>query len=153
KVPRDLETIVLKAIAREPERRYQTAGDLADDLHRFLADRPIRARRISRAERVLRWCKRNPLMAGLSAAGVVLLVVLGAGSVMTSLLRHERDKALASQARAERAERDLKILEHLSRAAALRRSGASGQRFQCLDEIAQTLQLDLSEDQRHQLRI
>jgi serine/threonine protein kinase/WD40 repeat protein len=153
KVPRDLETIVLKAIAREPERRYQTAREMADDLHRFLADRPIRARRISRAERVVRWCRRNPILGGLSAAVAVLLVVLGAGFVVTTLLRHERDNALRSQARAERAEQDLKILEHLSQAAALRRSGTGGQRFKCLDGIAEALQLGPSEELRQKLRI
>jgi len=146
KVPRDLETIVLKAIAREPERRYQTAGELADDLRRFLADRPIRARRISRVERVLRWCRRNPVVAGLSAALAVLLVVLGVGFVVTSLVRQERDKA-------QRAEQKAKIFSHLWQATALRRSGAGGQRFKCLDEISQALQLNPSKELRHQLRI
>jgi WD40 repeat protein len=151
KVPLDLETIVLKAIAREPERRYQTAGEMGDDLHRFLADRPIRARRVSRAERILRWCRRNPILAGLSAAVAVLLVVLGVGFVVTGLLRHERDKALENLMRAERAEREVKILSHLWQATALRRSGAGGQRFQCLDEIRQALQLNPSPELRQQL--
>jgi serine/threonine protein kinase/WD40 repeat protein len=153
KVPLDLETIVLKAIAKEPERRYQTAGDLAEDLHRFLADRPIRARRISRTERILRWCRRNPVMAGLSAAVAVLLVVLGAGFVVTRLVSHERDIALDNQKRAEIAERNFAILSHLSEATARRRSGAGGQRFQCLDEIRQALQWKPSDDWRRKLRI
>jgi serine/threonine protein kinase/WD40 repeat protein len=153
KVPRDLETIVLKAIAREPERRYQTASDLADDLARFLAGRPIQARRVSRTERVLRWCLRNPVLAGLSAAVAVLLVVLGAGFVVTSLLRQERDKAFANQQRAERAEREVEFLWYLLQARSMRRSGGSGQRFQCLDRIGRALQLDPSEESRHQLRI
>jgi serine/threonine protein kinase/WD40 repeat protein len=153
KVPLDLETIVLKAITREPERRYQTAGEMAEDLHRFLADRPIRARRISRVERVLRWCRRNPVMAGLSAALAVLVLVLAAGSVVTNLLRHERDIARENQTRAERAERDFAILSHLSEAAARRRSGAGGQRFKCLDEIAQALQLNPPDELGRKLRI
>ena len=65
-IPRDLETIVLKAIAKEPARRYATAEQLAEDLRRFLADRPILARRISPAERAWRWCRRNPALAGAS---------------------------------------------------------------------------------------
>jgi serine/threonine protein kinase/WD40 repeat protein len=152
KVPRDLETIVLKAIAHEPARRYQTAGDLAEDLRRFLAYQPIRARRTSLTERAGRWCRRNPVVAGLSAVVAVLTVVLGVGFTVTGLLRQERDKALASQARAERAEQEVKMLSHLWQATALRRSGAGGQRFQCLDEIAQALESNPQEALRRQLR-
>ncbi|QDU20874.1 serine/threonine-protein kinase [Urbifossiella limnaea] len=79
-VPRDLETIVLKALAREPERRYATAGDMAADLRAFLDDRPIRARRESLTSRAARWCRRNPAVAGLSlttAAALLLAAVVG----------------------------------------------------------------------------
>src|SRR5205814_1812841 len=62
-IPRDLETIILKAIAKEPGRRYATATALAEDLRRFLADRPVLARRSTSAERVARWCRRNPAVA------------------------------------------------------------------------------------------
>jgi WD40 repeat protein/serine/threonine protein kinase len=74
RVPHDLETIVHKAIAREPGRRYPSAKALAEDLHRFLEGRPILARRVSPAERAWRWCKRNPWVAGLSAAFVLALL-------------------------------------------------------------------------------
>jgi serine/threonine protein kinase len=67
RIPRDLETIILKAIAKEPEQRYDSAADLAEDLRRFLADRPIRARRSAPWEHAWRWCRRNPLVASLSA--------------------------------------------------------------------------------------
>jgi serine/threonine protein kinase/WD40 repeat protein len=77
-VPCDLETIVLRAIAREPGHRYQTAGDLAADLHRFVEDRPVRARRVTAPERLWRWCRRDPRTASLVTA---LLVVLVAGLV------------------------------------------------------------------------
>ena len=82
-IPRDLETIVLKAMAREPARRYATAGAVAEDLDRFLADRPIRARRVSSWERAWRWSRRNPGLAGLSAA--LVLALLG-GTITASLL-------------------------------------------------------------------
>src|SRR5207302_1241412 len=59
-VPRDLETIVSKAIDKEPGRRYQTAGDLAEDLRRFLGDRPIQARRARTWEHMHKWVKRRP---------------------------------------------------------------------------------------------
>ena len=58
-VPRDLETIIEKAIAREPAHRYATAAALGDDLKRFVEDKAIKARRTSRAERLVRWCRHK----------------------------------------------------------------------------------------------
>jgi serine/threonine protein kinase len=74
-IPRDLETIVLKAVARDPDHRYQTAGEMAADLESFLQDRPIRARRARPTERLWRWCRRNRAIASLSAAAIVLALV------------------------------------------------------------------------------
>jgi WD40 repeat protein/serine/threonine protein kinase/tetratricopeptide (TPR) repeat protein len=74
-VPRDLETVVLKATARDPAHRYQSAAEMAEDLKRFVEDKPIRARRVSEVERLWRWCRRNPTMAGLAAALVLALLV------------------------------------------------------------------------------
>lgn len=68
RVPRDLETICLKAMAKSPSRRYATAQELADDLERYLRHESIYARPIGRMERLGRWCRRNPLAAGLLLA-------------------------------------------------------------------------------------
>jgi serine/threonine-protein kinase len=79
-VPRDLETIVLKAIEPDPARRYGSAGELAEDLRRFLEDRPIRARRASLVEQAGRWCRRNPALAGVTALAAALLIAVAAVS-------------------------------------------------------------------------
>ena len=75
-IPRDLETIVLKAIAVEPNARYQTSAELSEDLQRFLEDRPILARRASAAERLRRWARRNPAVASLSGIAASLLLIV-----------------------------------------------------------------------------
>jgi hypothetical protein len=75
-IPRDLETIVLKCLAKEPAERYATAEVLAEDLRRFLADRPIKARRSPWHERSWRWCRRNPAVASLLTLVAALLVTV-----------------------------------------------------------------------------
>jgi WD40 repeat protein/serine/threonine protein kinase len=99
KVPRDLETVVLKAIARDPAHRYQTPAEMAEDLKRFVEDRPIRARRVSEAERLWRWCRRNPGTAVLGAALTVVLVLATVASLLAAghFNRLRLNEALAAQ--------------------------------------------------------
>src|SRR5262245_19488373 len=73
KLPRDLQTICLKCLRKEPERRYGSAAALADDLHRFLAGEPVRARPISLAERGLKWANRNRAQAALVVGSLIVL--------------------------------------------------------------------------------
>jgi WD40 repeat protein/serine/threonine protein kinase len=93
-VPRDLETIVHKAIDKDPKQRYATAGALAEDLQRFIEDEPIQARRVSPTERVRRWCRRNPVVAGLTAA-LVLVFLVGFAGVIWKWQDAERQKKIA----------------------------------------------------------
>ncbi len=76
KIPKDLETICLKAMAREPASRYATAGELAEDLRRFLRDEPILARPVRLSEKTWRTIRRHPAVSALSAVVVVLLAIV-----------------------------------------------------------------------------
>jgi eukaryotic-like serine/threonine-protein kinase len=73
-VPRDLETVVLKAMAKEPVERYATAREFAADLARFLEDRPLLARRPSLAHRVRKWVKRNRALVAVGLAGLIVFL-------------------------------------------------------------------------------
>jgi WD40 repeat protein/serine/threonine protein kinase len=95
-LPRDLETIVRKATERDPAHRYATAGALAADLQHFLDDEPIHARPLGSAERLRRWCRRNPALAGTLAAALAFLIL---GTVVSSLFAVH---AFGEAARADR---------------------------------------------------
>jgi tetratricopeptide (TPR) repeat protein len=97
RLPRDLVTIIHKAMARDPADRYQTAEALAEDLRRFRDDRSILARRVRLPERAWRWCRRNPAITTLMAVLLALFLV-----VTGSYLRFERQQA---ERRAEAAQR------------------------------------------------
>ncbi len=102
-VPRDLETICLKCLRKEPRRRYATAAGLADDLGRFLNDEPIHARPVSLPGRVWRWCKRRPGWAAFFAATFLALAAL---AVTSTFFTHELSKELA---RTEETQHELQI--------------------------------------------
>ncbi len=108
--PRDLETIALKCLQKEPGRRYPRAADLAHDLERYLEGKPIRARRVGRAERAWKWAKRRP--AGAALLGTCLLLALGvAGAIPWHVHALHRS---AAEARAEALhERDASRRAHL----------------------------------------
>jgi WD40 repeat protein/serine/threonine protein kinase len=98
-VPAELETIVLKAMAKNPEERFATAQELAEDLRRFLEDKPIRAKRPSLRQRAVKWARRHKTV--VRAAFVVFLVVVAALVVSTALI-WEKNKELEQSLQRER---------------------------------------------------
>jgi tRNA A-37 threonylcarbamoyl transferase component Bud32/tetratricopeptide (TPR) repeat protein len=101
RIPRDLETICLKCMQKDPSRRYSTAEAVAEELGRCLAGEPIAARPVGRAERAVRWCRRKPLVAAWAAAAVLGLTfglaALTIGYVRTSMALRESRAAHAQE--------------------------------------------------------
>ncbi len=92
-IPKDLETIIQRATAFDPKNRFSSAADMAVDLQRFIFDQPIRSRRAGWVERTVRWCKRKPALASLTALAATLLCALLTVSTMSYLReRNQREK-------------------------------------------------------------
>ena len=113
-IPRDLETIVVKAISSQPSQRYPSAGELAADLRCYLEDRLIRARRATLVARTWRWCRRNRAVAALGAAAMLLLVAVavvasvGYARTHQALARAEVERT-RTKAQRERAEKNVHL--------------------------------------------
>jgi WD40 repeat protein len=104
-LPRDIETICLKCLAKEPSRRYASALELAEDLARFLDNRPILARPVGKAERIWRWSRRQPALAA-ALIGCVVILIGGVGGILWQLRQTNAAKSVAVQkARDEEAQR------------------------------------------------
>jgi tetratricopeptide (TPR) repeat protein len=96
-IPADLETVVLKALAKEPAERYATARELGDDLERWLRGAPVQARPVSRLSHLWRWCRRNRAVAGLATALIVLAIgaIIGLSIATAIIWREQRETKTA----------------------------------------------------------
>jgi WD40 repeat protein/predicted Ser/Thr protein kinase len=102
-VPRDLATICLRCLNKEPERRFATARDLSEELTRWLEGKPILSRQASRAEKAWRWCRRNPSIAAASSIALLSLLLLGIGAPIAAF-RINRERLVADAARKDEAQ-------------------------------------------------
>lgn len=104
-VDQDLETICMKCLEKEPDRRFQTAAEVADELKRFINGEPILSRPLGRPERFVRWCRRNPLVSSLSGLAavcvVVALVSLAVAYVKTDEARQQVESSLNETTKAQ----------------------------------------------------
>lgn len=159
RTPRDLATICLKCLEKEPRRRYASAAELADDLTRFLNDQPIRARRTAGWERAWRFSRRNPVLSTLTLAVAVLLLAVTLVSTYSSMrLRQQLKRTL----RAENGQRvATKLAQHeawesyLAQAQARATSSQMGQRFAGLEAIrsAQSLLGEIGDNPERSMRL
>jgi WD40 repeat protein len=131
-IPRDLEVICLKCLAKEPVARYRSSAALAEDLERWLEGRSITARSSTPPERLWRWAKRNPAFAAISALSLLLLLAFAIGSpIIAARLARSRDRAVA----AEKEATEELWRSYLAQARASRVTGRAGQRFDALAAI------------------
>ena len=145
KLPRDLETILQKALAKDPKDRFSSAGALAEELRRFIDGRPIRSRPVSVPEQFWRWCKRDPWLAGASIAAVAVTILLAVGSMAAAIVYRNQAEAL----RVERNRSDGASLDasrravdaYTAQARAGRFSRRPGQRFETLEAVKQAVKL------------
>lgn len=158
-IPLDLETVIVKAIAREPSRRYASARQMSLDLQRFLADRPVLARRVSAFEKIYRWGRRNPAWASLLTSLVIICVMITGGSMYLADLnkRHveelqventrvleekaKADEALQVAERANLASRAHLYYSYLGTAEASNSSRKQGQNFASLNAVRQAAEV------------
>ena len=133
RVDRDLGTICMKCLEKDPQRRYASADALAEDLERWLRGEPILARRSGGWERTLKWCRRKPVVAAL-AGSLVLAVLLGIGGIIR--YAHQANEERLKERKESQAVVDMLWGSYLAQARANRWSHRPGQRFDSLTALS-----------------
>jgi hypothetical protein len=140
RIPRDLEAIIVKAMAKEPRDRFSTAEEMAEELKRVVEGRPIRSRPVPLLERYWRWRKQNRLAAGLKILAATLTIAIAIiSSYSWFTLRSEHGKVVEVLVQTKQAERKARLAlaeSRINEAISLQRTGLSGQRFKSLDLVA-----------------
>jgi serine/threonine protein kinase/WD40 repeat protein/tetratricopeptide (TPR) repeat protein len=153
-VPRDLDTIIHKAIARDPKDRYATAADLRDELERFLSDRPIRSRPVSSLERYWRWCRRNPWLAVSNIAAAVLTTTLAIVSTIAAWNYGIQNRRISDELdkvkKTEQAAKEQEFEARVAQARAGRFSRQAGQRFESLKAVAKASRIRVTPELREE---
>ena len=127
-IPVPLQIIVEKAMRKDPRQRFSTAGEMADDLFRYLTDSPIRARPMRFWEPALRWCRRNPALAVSLLTVVTLVVLLAAGRFIYTELDQRHEQTVTLLQRTASAERESQAFARLRDVARYRQTGLAGLR-------------------------
>src|SRR5258708_7892134 len=131
RLPRDLVTICLKCLQKEPRKRYGSALELAEDVERFLSGKSVTARPTGLPEQAWRWCRRKPAVAMLTATVALLLLAVAMGSTLSALwLRDQRNDATEKL-----------WSSYLDQAKAGRLSQRAGQRFESLKALAEAAKI------------
>ncbi|MBI5688729.1 MAG: protein kinase [Verrucomicrobia bacterium] len=147
-VPRDLEVIALRCLEKDPSKRLPSAAAVAEDLRSWLGHRPIQARPVGGGERLARWARRNPALAGLTA---VLAIALLGGAVVLERSNRRLRGALSQTEAAERQAQENLHRALLDQARLLRTSGQRGQRHEALEVLGRAAAIRPSPEVRHEV--
>src|SRR5262249_43611668 len=142
-VPVELETIILKAMAKNPDERYARAQELADDLRRFLEDKPIKAKRPSLMDWTRKWARRHQGVVATAIAGLIVAVGILAVSTWSVLSAYRTEAEQRQRAEAEREQAETNLYHsRVGEARALRQARGTGYRGQVLKLLKKALQLE-----------